>query len=527
MHNIILCDVHVSELEILPSQQIMEASDQSEGIVFNEYFDKLVVAVQDHVEAIAKESRSKRVINSSALDAILNRLSTPEEKATKLLTSVADSIGHQKDALHKFLQLLEKKQLIASELIISIKSSLKEDTNRRVISQCTGQGTSQRTRKMASSAAMSSQSIMLIQQVVIKNHLADLKSAVQGIIAPLASASQTKRLISKETYRKVMNSKCTGKQKTVCLLSNICNCVRADGKKFEVFLEVLESRRSCKDLVSHIRKDIITMKEGKQPLTESKLTPVSDSHLRQRRGSGATRTPPPPTESTDKPDGSDASKMVHSGILSDLKICTPTVDPQKESEYFRKMDKKQDEALIHDLRRQNHADKKKSKAKQCSLEREITSLKKQVSEKNRQILTLNGERDDFQFALDHLRFKMARLEKEKNRSVELKKKIVELEAKILEIKHEKVDLQCKLDDLNGKFQNLQTSFDETKIEFQSTMKETQSLLKETQSSLKETKVSLSDTTERLQQQDSWLKNLCGPSIVVLILFGIILYKISV
>lgn len=497
---------------------------ESEGIVFNEYFDKLVVAVQDHVEAIAKESRSKRVINSSALDAILNRLSTPEEKATKLLTSVA---GHQKDALHKFLQLLEKKQLIASELIISIKSSLKEVANRRVTSQCTGQG---RTRKKASSAAMSSQSIMLIRQVVIKNHLADLKSAVQGIIAPLASASQTKRLISKETYRKVMNSKCTGKQRTVCLLSNICNCVRADGKKFEVFLEVLESRRSCKDLVSHIRKDIITMKEGKQPLTES--TPVSDSHLRQRRGSGATRTPPPPTESTDKPDGSDASKMVHSGILSDLKICTPTVDPQKESEYFRKMDKKQDEAQIHDLRRQNHADKKKSKAKQRSLEQEITSLKKQMSEKNRQILTLNGERDNFQFALDHLRLKMARSEKEKNGSVELKKKIVELEAKILEIKHEKVDLQCKLDDLNDKFQNLQTSFDEAKIEFQSTMKETQSLL----SSLKETEVSLSDiyTTERLQQQDSWLKNLCGPSIVVLILvlilFGIIfvfLYKISV
>lgn len=503
----------------------MEASGEPEGIVFNEYFDKLVVAVQDHVEAIAKESRSKRVINSSALDAILNRLSTPEEKATKLLTSVADSIdiGHQKDALLKFLQLLEKKQLIASELIISIKSSLKEVANRRVTSQCTGQGTSQRTRKMASSAAMSSQSIMLIRQVVIKNHLADLKSAVQGIIAPLASASLTKRLISKETYRKVMNSKCTGKQRTVCLLSNICNCVRADGKKFEVFLEVLESRRSCKDLVSHIRKDIITMKEGKQPLTESteyKLTPVSDSHLRQRRGSGATRTPPPPTESTDKPDGSDASKMVHSGILSDLKICTPTVDPQKESEYFWKMDKKQDEARIHDLRRQNHTDKKKSKAKQRSLEQEITRLKKQMSEKNRQILTLNGERDNFQFALDHLRLKMARSEKEKNKSVELKKKIDELEAKILEIKHEKVDLQCKLDGLNGKFQNLQTSFDEAKIEFQSTMKETQSLLKETQSSLKEAKVSLSDTTERLQQ-DSWLKNLCGPSIVVLILFGII------
>lgn len=82
-----------------------------------------------------------------------------------------------------------------------------------------------------------------------------MKSQIVGATAVVvADQCQTKEIISKEIYDEVMRLK--DKKRTRHLLVNVCNSVRADGKKFDVFMKILTKCKSCKDLARSIRRDI-------------------------------------------------------------------------------------------------------------------------------------------------------------------------------------------------------------------------------------------------------------------------------
>lgn len=209
------------------------------------------------------------------------------------------------------------------------------------------------------------------------------------------------------------------------------------------------------------------------------------------------------------------SKMVFGfGKTSTTKVFTPQVNPQKELEYFLRMDRKQDEARMQELSSQKLASMKENQQKQLTFSQEIIRLEEEMSEKDREIMSLKETRDNFQLAIDQIKTKVSFSEKGKHDSTALREKITELESKITEVLREKEELQCKLDNSNQEINSLQTS-----------LRETQVTLKQTLSSLEDTQVRFSAATNQfcdaLQRQVSASTCNWSRSVVVVVVIIVI------
>ena len=464
--------------------------------VLNGYFNELVTSIQSDVLFITNECLARKLITPTIQVSISNSPATPGEKATKLLTAIRECMEHQEDCCNKFLTVL-KKRLIFDDLIEKIKSSLEETINRKVTAECTDRSHSVRQPKQVKAPhnlpkeqdvfnlpnTSSRMGVMTARQVVIKRHMSQLKSSMQHFIAPIASQCQTKGLISKETYQSVMKTKKTVKQRTKFLLVNVCNSVRADGEKFDVFIEILEKRQSCKDLALTIKNDIKAMREVKkvkkvtatlssqselvlsnqrqQELVETVST-ASTLHLRRRERSTelscvhAAESHGPITVS-----GEDVDHEVNHNVLlgsqtvSANKIHSSGLSPQREREYNLSMEKKQNEAKLEDLKKKEQA----SKAKKEKLQNCVAELEDMVREKDQVIEDLTVNRDNLKLALESLRVKISYTEKEhhdseQKRTEALLNKIKELENQIAKLQEEKGALQKKVNDLTEQVNNL-------------------------------------------------------------------------
>lgn len=228
---------------------------EAERKVFTEHFTELVTSVQNSVLSIANECLSEKLITTSVQKRTLDESDT-EKAGTMLLNAVKDCMEHQKDGFKKFLKILEK-QHIFDDLVDGLKESVErkhttECTDAEVVPACDSAGILIKTSIKTSIA----ESRRAIRKRVIKSHLAVIKSCVQGLIASVSSSSHTKQLISKTTYQRIMRPNQLSKQRTNFLLHSVCKCVRGDSKKFNVFLEILDTHRSCKVIVRTIREEI-------------------------------------------------------------------------------------------------------------------------------------------------------------------------------------------------------------------------------------------------------------------------------
>lgn len=505
--------------------------------IFNEYFKELVESIQYCYLDIANECLSKKLISRATQRKILS--GSKEDPSTTLVNAISACMVHQRDCFHKFLNIL-KGQLIFDELVERMEASLKEAINRKVMAECTdkpsinNKGNFKPFNLLAGDPVCTKTSpprakvgVMLVRQTVIKGYLPQMKTIIQGFIAPVARSSLTKQLISKETYQKVVNGNPSNKkQRTSFLLTSVCNSIRADHKKFDVFLEILENHRSCKDLVRKIKQDIErTTKDGK--VSAIKQSQKSDSTERPPitlyTGLYQRRTTQQPAAELDGPidvesGGDSDSKMVFgSGKTSTTKVFTPQVNPQKESEYFLRMDRKQDEARMQELSSQKLASMKENQQKQLTFSQEIIRLEGEMSEKDREIMSLKETRDNLQLAIDQIKTKVSFSEKGKHDSTALREKITELESKITEVLREKEELQCKLDNLNQEINSLQTSLRETQV----TLKQTLSSLEDTQVRFSAATNQFCDATKLLQRQVSASTCNWSRSVVVVVVVVII------
>ncbi len=533
-----------------------EAKREARKEVLNSYFSELVTSIQDDVLFITNECLARTLI-TPGIHGKISTLSAPEEKATRLLTAISACMVHQEEGYAKFLGVLEKR-LIYKELIAKLRGSLEEAINRKVTAECTDGYHSLKRNKHIPKPTSSQDAfnlpvkttsapmgVILARQTAIKRHMPQLKSSVQRIIAPVASQCLTKELITKETYQKVIKPQKPIKYRTKHLLVNVCNCIRANGRKFDVFMEILESRRSCKELVLSVQSDIKVLREGRKSelvvlqhresikaetvttrpdLQAEAVTTGPDLHLRKREVVSSyshaveTSAPITCTVSETVSDETDYKVLLGTKTVPVKKLHSVGLDPQKEREYHLKMAEKQSEAKLEDLRKKEQA----SNEEKTKLQNSVADLKEKMRQKDQEIERLIETRGNFEHALESLRVQRSLIEKEQNESQErqtkpLRDRIAELETKITELENEKDDLKKQVKQLTCLVEGLQKSLEKmraTQIDIEEALRETQKNLNARNESLKCTEADLKCTEEKLKRSAKTMN--CGVYFIVVV-----------
>ena len=463
----------------------MEEGLEAKIEVFNDYFSDLVTAIQSCTLSVTNRCLSKQLITEETQKKILNCSTTPEEKATNLLNAVRECMKHQRECFDRFLEILERDQIFG-DLIASLKAALE----RKVTAECTDteRGSAEQILPQQSltvqrrlppdgrAHTVKARNMMEIRRSVVKTYLPQLKSSVQGVVAPVACKSLTKKLISKETYQRVMKinqSKEPKESATDYLLHQICTSVKKSSKKFDLFLEVLEKHSSCRDVVDCIKQEIIATKESRL----STKTEVKNRTLQPyvHTVEEVDRAPLP-----DESGQVDKSKMVYgSGVTSDVRTNDTKVSVQSESAYQWRMDRKQNEEVVC----QQKATIDEQDKQLESLSQEIARLKDELARKDLESSLLRDDRNDLQTAIDQMKVRVSFLEKERRYKPDrvdiLEAKVTELEGIIKEVNKEKGNLQEQLKTTEGKYQ-----------ETLATLKDTQKMLEGAQTTIKENETTM-------------------------------------
>ena len=446
---------------------MLSQDGQTEIEVFNEYFQKLATSIQDSILDITNECLSKNIITATTQNRVLYDPGTPGEKATKLLSAVRDCMVHQKHCCEQFLTILEK-ELIFRELVNDMRTSLKEAINRKYTAECQDdlqKNKNQRPkqtlnhtklpteRKTACKTACKSSSAhqigrdMKIREKVIKEHLTEIKSCVQRLILPIASKCRTKQLISVKVYHEVTSLSRPKKQRSETLLHYVCKAVRNNSKQFDDFIGILESHCSCKKLTQSIKHGleeggISIASKTRSSITQVKTKQTINTPEHKRKDSMplaldiAEETDH--TKATMAVSDNNATSLIvlNSGNTTAMKFSTPKVNPDREDEYNKKMDKKQDQVKIAELTKQNE-----------HLKQEKDEIEKKLREKNKEINYLEEERDDLQSVKAKLELELEKQNSETMQTIHsLKKKISDNEKSIGELKGIIKELKDELSD---------------------------------------------------------------------------------
>ena len=467
--------------------------------VFTDFFEDLVAAVGSNTLAISNACLSQKLITRCIHGRILEPSGSSEQKATILLRALSDSMGHQKETgFNKFLTILKNEQ-VYDDLI----ERLEEARDRKHTAECTDELDSSKLDKQSlvlpnpTFYRTTASRAKLLRKKAVKKHLTSLSSQVQGVVAAVASTSLTKHLISKKTYDRAMRTDKTSEERTRHLLLSVCKCVRTDINKFNKFLDILNSHRSCQEVVQRIIKDIQQMKE-----TAAASVKEQHDHTTQQLQMEATQAQP----SIFGVDEYSKSKiLLSSGKTSDVKVWNVEVDPRVEYEHSLRMDKKQDEALLLDSERQKKEfiEQRERKVRCLShkidqleqdmldKDKEISKLKQDVLKKNQELLkrekeiqALEEERDNFQLATDRMKVKVSLVEKEQCTISVLEKRVTDLEKKIVKQSGEINTLQSCLSCKNQEIRDRETSLNENRTQLEATQHLVKALKAELDKSLK-------------------------------------------
>ena len=453
---------------------------------FTNKFADLVAGLQCSIQAISDECLEK-LITEETYQAILHLNKTPGHKARLLLNNVSTTIRKDPTTFNIFLKVLSKfdehSKVNLEQELVDLKNRAKKDypqdelhtefnsieyskphgrykkpgestKESQQISPLTLNHTKLPTeRKTACKTACKSSSAhkigrdMKIREKVIKEHLTEIKSCVQRLILPIASKCRTKQLISVKVYHEVTSLSRPKKQRSETLLHYVCKAVRNNSKQFDDFIGILESHYSCKKLTQSIKHGleeggISIASKTRSSITQVKTKQTINTPEHKRKDSMplaldiAEETDY--TKATMAVSDNNATSLIvlNSGNTTATKFSTPKVNPDREDEYNKKMDKKQDQVKIAELTKQNE-----------NLKKERDEIEKKLCKKNKEINYLEEERDNLQLAKDTLE---ARLEKQNSETMQriqcLKKKISDNEKSIGELKGIIKELKDELSD---------------------------------------------------------------------------------
>ena len=505
----------------------------AESRAFINKFADLVTGINHAVSGVADRCLTRNLIARETYDKVLQTGDTTQDKTRLVLTNIASRIEYNPKRFHDFVIVL-REVLSCEEIVKGLEDELEDVKNRTKISQ-PDEGGLQKAQPMRQNQHQEKTNTTLspivptvlagrhlsksprphqgkpptpysipmkLRRNVIIKHLPKMKSAVEHLILPIAKKSRTKRIISREVYKKATNTKQSEEKRAHSLLHSVCISVRKDDMKFDAFIEILNCRSSCKELVKNIKQALEDVKAEHitQSLHHRKddgISKVLESHStqEQREHSATEETVIATASSTDD----HKSAILLGGKTTKSKVHAHTIDPVIEAKHNRKLDEQQDHALIEDLNERVSKLKKEVKDKETVIKKkdeEIKEKNEEIKKKNAEIIDLKKQETimdkkihDCKQEEEDIRYIIKKIStthptealKIKEKLARQEKKRFELERELAQQEKKKIELESLKEQMMNEIQRFQKSI--SNIE---TLRETQTAPNESQATLKET-----------------------------------------
>lgn len=312
----------------------------------------------------------------------------------------------------------------------------------------------------------------------IDQHLRELEVEVEKLVTAISNECHIKGILSNEVYQSLRKSTKSRRGKTKDLISRVWDSIREDDKKCEIFIQILAKHKSCRDLVSRIRRDQedianrAKVNQAKDTSRSSMLLPTQKSPKQQRSAR--------PTQCTESSKKGKKGESIKLGRTGGMCLASGT-----EGHYNAKMELQQEEAKLNEEQEKV----KKLEAERDAMKRKRSNLENKFQLKDKELDRLVTERDNLKYSNDILRLKITRVEKNRYADKQtVEKRITEDENKITKLEMEKEELKAALKACDEEYRELQQTMamhDDKAKSYQATIDKLKSELAEHKSELAE------------------------------------------
>ena len=300
----------------------------------------------------------------------------------------------------------------------------------------------------------------------IDNHLPQLEHTIERLVTAISGECLTKKIISKDTYQNVLQSGKTKRDKTLYLLSKVWKTIRDDDEKCQQFIQILESHKSCRDVVTKIKQDIEAFTDRSVTAQESQGTFITKATFQSKQlvaNDNHKSSPCLHLIPEQRQTRYHISAMVTGTSLKiDARLRESRIDPEVQAKQYAKMDQQQLEAKLAELQKAN--EQIIAESKEVQKERDITNrkraeLEEKLKSKDMKLDKVSTEKDDLKLSMDLLRKKMSRAEKKRYIAENVANQISKYEQTIIELQHEKRGLTDNFQKISKKYECLRDRVD--------------------------------------------------------------------
>ena len=364
--------------------------------VLTAHLTELVSSIQGNVLKVAYLCFEKNLIPEDTYRGIL-----ASKNATNLVTAITYCAMDQDECYSKFLCVLKSFPMY-KDLVNTLEQDHQDAIDRNHTASCTdasvpspqptehilepGTCHGQSTTSLPLKEHSHEEAMQEARQKAIKRHLKELIPSVQPYVKIITEQCKQTELISSQIYTELIRSRKDTETRTRLLLKHVRNGVRADGVKFDKFIEILVSRRTWKGIALKIQE----VEKSERMKVQRMATTGSNNEPKKF---DAASNPSPSTDlEFETPLSTNAVK--ETANTGDTLFVSGQFPAGKQSDF--QMDQRQTVA---------------QEAKLKKLEEENIELKHQLKVKDLKIERLTIKKEELEFTLMKLKLQVANNER--------------------------------------------------------------------------------------------------------------------
>ena len=404
--------------------------------ILTSYFDKLVVAISDNVQKVSDHFLGEQIINSEVYDEILQTTTisgNAKQAARTLLLAIGDAVATDQTIFEVMMEIL-RVVLFSS----NVPPFMQEMDEQYQDLKCEHSRSRKRKRTDSDPTEEVNQSDTIVigsRKIIVELFIEKLIPATSSSIPPLCDQYVSTGLISKETHRRLCETKVNSKEdKARISLQAIMETIENDDRCFDIFLTTLHrtlpivvGSKLVAEIIEESKKYTVTV------LDDGLLAEGNGSDIRDKYQEATTKL-------------EEAHRDIKK-LKEDLELKI------QENE---KLQKKLSELRADGSEKKNAKEIEKLKEKITKYEHEISQLQKKVEEKEKEVefwdMKMKRERELFQKESGLASYtKIKELEMELSETLKVRKQ--DLEKELGELQQTKArlmkDYTKEIDDLQG------------------------------------------------------------------------------
>lgn len=276
----------------------------------------------------------------------------------------------------------------------------------------------------------------------INNHLPEVEARVEKLVNAISKDCCTRGIISNEVLQSLRRCGGSKRENTKALIHHVWNPMRDDAQKAEIFIQILEKYKHCREVASKIRQDLKDIEnrakvgQAKDPSKSTMLLPPQQ----RRKRHNATQ----PTQCT-----GNSTKEKSIKLAATQGMC---LDPGEH--YNTKMELGAKDAELNEMKEKVT----ELQAKCDKMKQKRSDLKNRFQFKDKEVDKLIAERDALKCSNDILRLRTSTVEKKRYADRQaVAKRIAEDDKKISKLEKEKDELKTALERCDEECQKLHSS----------------------------------------------------------------------